>query len=231
MRRFAHLFAALCLAAGCASAPAEEAEETPELIDPPAATGLQADGKADSGYSLTPEQRAERTAVLKSIRARVDEQIALKRLGVVGESVQGYVAVPPEGETTVGADADLQKRVLDFIEIENVERDQFYTLETEAYRAGVMRQIDAQRPEMRRQVTEQLCKELDVGGVCSAIAGEVIDTALEEALKVAVDESMAVIRNQVERLHAKFWQRKTTPAGTWIEVDAGDEGALWIKKR
>jgi hypothetical protein len=193
---------------GCAgtveSGPAESAtfEQLPDVSN----------GKAD-GQAVTTEKRT----ILLRMKARLPEQRRLKEALNIGETVDGYVGVPPEGSTPADGTAKAGA-IQQFIDDENADRAAYYEIIVRGHARDIRQGLEASREAIRTQVAKELCEQLPPSIPCEEIAASTIDAALEVAFESAVDVTLDPIREEIEQVHGRFWQDRTTRSGEWIEV-------------
>jgi hypothetical protein len=196
-----------------------------KLVFPDMSKG--ADGKADSA-SMTEEKRS----ILLAMKARYAEQRSYKEMGLLGENYSGLVQLPDVGEVIdrLAEQSDELKQQFDtFNTLENTDRNAYYDLLMMEHDAVIKEQVKAQEPEIRKQVVEQLCAELPLDVLCETLTEVVIGAALDEALKISVQQALIEIRKEVQAVHAEFWQSRTCRNGEWIEI-AGEHGYVWRSK-
>ena len=205
-------FTLALLMGGCAGS-----QDVDEPIDSAALDQLPdlENGKADGALSA-PEKRP----ILLRMKKRLPEQRRLKAALLIGETVDGYVTVPP-GASTLAAGSGEADAVKRFNDAENADRTAYYELVLRGHAREIRRGMEAAREEIREEVAAELCKELPPAVPCDQVAAAAIDAALEVAFEVSVDESLAPIRAEIERVHGRFWQSRTTREGEWIEVSDG----------
>ena len=195
-------------------------EDNPQLGAVLTALPDVGDGKADSAATT-----AEKRQILLRMKARLPVQRRFKADLAIGETVDGYVAIPPQG--TPAPDAGYAKELAAFVEAENMDRSDYYEIILAGHARALRQGLKAERPKLRDQVADELCRELPPTVPCSEIAASVIDAALEVAFEEAIGVALDPIRSEIERVHGRFWQRRTTKGGEWIEK-SDDE---WTHRR